>query len=117
MLTLSGRYRYENIAFSPDDVLATADGRTVRLWNIADPRDDAFGEQVGSFDAAHPVAWSPDGSIILADRNIYDPKDGSVLGDLGIQSWDFDRAVISPDNRTVAVIDGKQVRWWTVDAP
>ncbi|MGH3374731.1 MAG: WD40 repeat domain-containing protein [Actinoallomurus sp.] len=98
------------IDFSSDrrTIAGTADGDILRLWHVADPGASVPLTELA--DAASPVAYRPDGKVLLTtggDHSVrlWDVRDISApmpLGRLTGHTYVITNAVFSPNGETVA---------------
>lgn len=95
------------MAVSPDGArLAVSDeSGAVLLWNLA------TGRQLAEFSGAglYPLAFSPDGNLLLVDTTLRDARSGSVLRRFAVPGTAY-CAAFSPDGRHVALGGGASER-------
>ena len=113
--TLEGHTRgVVSVAFSPDDATvasASLDG-TVRVW------DGSTGALIRELDR-HPVttgvAFSPDGSMLATDRQLWRVDDWTPTETMASGSGGMGNVAFSPDGKLLAAGNAwYEVRWWRV---
>lgn len=126
--TVAHRDRIRDIRFSEDGhVMASIADRTVRLWDVSDPRRIAAQATLPDFPgAALRAAFAPDGRTLAVGGggpyatlwNITDPARPTRTASLPGHVSEVNTVTFSPDGRTLVTGSGdNSVRVWDVRRP
>lgn len=105
-------------AFAPDGrKLASASlDSTVKLWNIEEPRSKvALLHKVERTSIVTGVAFSPDGSLLAIDHDLWNVGEWSLHREMEVARGGMSNVMFSPDGELLAAGNAwYEVLWWRV---